>query len=385
MNFDLSEEQMMLKNSARKLMEREVVPFLASFPEDRPLPPEKIKELLRKLIPLGYLGNVIPLEYGGAGLDYLTYGLLMEELEPSIYGLVMITGGTARSVYFLGNESQKKAFIPQILSAEKIGCSAITEPNVGSNPAFIQTRAVLEGDHYILNGTKTWITNGAFADVAFVLATSDPGKGRKGLCRFIVEKEVSPFQARPMATLEEDWQVPSVGELIFEDCRVPKENVLGAPGEGLKDTLVAFQAARCFVAIGSIGLAQRAIDAAVGYAKERVQFGKVIGQFQLIQSMVADMIAETDAARLLTYRALLQIQKGVRCARETSIAKLYATEAAVRVTSMAIQIHGAYGLSKEYPVERLFRGARMMTIPDGTTQIQKLIVAREILGLQAFV
>ena len=385
MNFDLSEEQIMLKDSARKLMEREVAPFLASFPKDRPLPPEKIKELLNKLIPLGYLGSIIPAEYGGAGLDYLTYGVLMEELDPNIYGLVMITGGTARSVYFLGSETQKKAFIPPILSAEKIGCSAITEPNVGSNPAFIQTRAVLDGDHYILNGTKTWITNGAFADVAFVLATTDPAKGRKGLCRIIVEKEVSPFQAKPISTLEEDWQIPSVGELILEDCRVPKENVLGVPGEGLKDTLVGFQAARCFVAIGSIGLAQRAIDAAVRYAKERVQFGKVIGKFQLIQAMIADMIAETDAARLLAYRALSLVQKGKRCARETSIAKFYATEAAVKVTSMAIQIHGAYGLSKEYPVEALFRGARMMTIPDGTTQIQKLIVAREILGMQAFV
>jgi alkylation response protein AidB-like acyl-CoA dehydrogenase len=385
MNFDLSEEQIMLKDSARKLMGREVVPFLASFPKDRSLPPDKIKELLKKLIPLGYLGSVIPVEYGGAGLDYLTYGLLMEELEPSIYGLVMITGGTARSVYFWGNETQKRTFIPPILSAEKIGCSAITEPNVGSNPALVQTRAVLHGGHYVLNGTKTWITNGAFADFAFTLATTDPTQGKKGLCRFIVDKEVSPFKAKAIETLEEDWQVPSVGELVFEDCRVPQENVLGASGEGLKDTLVAFQAARCFVAIGSIGLAQRAIDATVRYAKERVQFGKVIGKFQLIQAMVADMIAETDAARLLAYRALLKVQKGVRCARETSIAKFYATEAAVRVTSMAIQVHGAYGLSKEYPVEALFRGARMMTIPDGTTQIQKLIVAREILGMQAFV
>ena len=385
MNFDLSEEQIMLKDSARKLMEREVAPFLASFPKDRPLPPEKIKELLKKLIPLGYLGSIIPAEYGGAGLDYLTYGVLMEELDPNIYGLVMITGGTARSVYFLGNETQKKTFIPPILSGEKIGCSAITEPNVGSNPAFVQTRAVLDGGHYVLNGTKTWITNGAFADIAFTLATTDPSKGKNGLCRFVVDKEISPFKAKAIETLEEDWQVPSVGELVFEDCRVPKENILGVSGEGLKDTLVAFQAARCFVAMGSIGLAQRAVDAAVRYAKERVQFGKVIGKFQLIQAMIADMIAETDAARLLTYRALLQIQKGVRCARETSIAKFYATEAAVKVTSMAIQIHGAYGLSKEYPVERLFRGARMMTIPDGTTQIQKMIVAREILGMQAFV
>jgi alkylation response protein AidB-like acyl-CoA dehydrogenase len=385
MNFDLSEEQIMLKDSARKLMEREVAPLLAGFPNDRPLPQKNIKELLKKLIPLGYLGNVIPAEYGGSGLDYLTYGVLMEELDPRIYGLVMITGGTARSVYFLGNEFQKRTFIPPILAGEKIGCSAITEPNVGSNPVFVQTRAVLEGDHYVLNGTKTWITNGAFADIAFTLATTDPSQGKNGLCRFVVDKEISPFKAKAIETMEEDRQVPSVGELVFEDCRVPKENILGVSGEGLKDTLVAFQAARCFVAIGSIGLAQRAIDAAVRYAKERVQFGKVIGKFQLIQAMIADMVAETDAARLLAYRALSLVQKGKRCARETSIAKFYATEAAVKVTSMAIQIHGAYGLSKEYPVEALFRGARMMTIPDGTTQIQKLIVAREILGMQAFV
>jgi alkylation response protein AidB-like acyl-CoA dehydrogenase len=385
MNFDLSEEQTMLKESAKKLMEREVLPFLASYPQDQPLSLDRIKILLKKLIPLGYLGNIIPVEYGGAGLDFLTYGLMMEEIEPSLFGLVMITGGTARSVYLLGNESQKRAFIPPLVSGEKVGCSAITEPNVGSNPAAVQTKAVLEGDQYVLNGTKTWITNGAFADMAFVLATTDPALGRKGLCRFIVDKKVSPFKAKAIETLEESFQIPSVGELSFEDCWVPRENVLGTPGEALKATLIGFQAARCLVAIGSINMARRAIEASVRYAKERVQFGRPIGKFQLIQSMLADMIAETDASRLLTYRALTLVDKGVRCARETSIAKYYSTEAAVRVTSMAIQIHGAYGLSKEYAVERLFRGARMMTIPDGATQIQKLIVGRETLGLQAFV
>ncbi len=385
MNFDLSEEQTMLKASAKKLMEREVLPFLASYPQDQPLSLDRIKILLKKLIPLGYLGNIIPVEYGGAGLDFLTYGLMMEEIEPSLFGLVMITGGTARSVYLLGNESQKRAFIPPLVSGEKVGCSAITEPNVGSNPAAVQTKAVLDGDHYVLNGTKTWITNGAFADMAFVLATTDPALGRKGLCRFIVDKKVSLFKAKAIETLEESFQIPSVGELSFEDCRVPRENILGTPGEALKATLIGFQAARCLVAIGSINMARRAIEASVRYAKERVQFGRPIGKFQLIQSMLADMIAETDASRLLTYRALTLVDKGVRCARETSIAKYYSTEAAVRVTSMAIQIHGAYGLSKEYAVERLFRGARMMTIPDGATQIQKLIVGRETLGLQAFV
>jgi len=385
MDFDFTDEQRMLKDSARKLMEREIVPFLAGFPENQPLPLEEIKNLLKKLIPLGYLGSTIPEEWGGAGLDYLTYGLLLEEAEPSIFGLVMLQAGTARSVYLLGNEDQRRAFIPHLVSGEKVGCSAITEPNVGSDTANIQTRAVLDGDQYILNGTKMWITNGSFADMAFVLAGADPSKGPKGLSRFIVDRDISPYETRPLAIMEDNEQIPSVGELIFENCRIPKGNLLGGAGAGLKDTFRGFQAARCFVALNSVNIAQRAIEAAVRYAKERNQFGRPIGQFQLIQAMIADMTSLTDAGRFLAYRGLAMVDKGVRCAKETSLAKFYATEAAVKVTSMAIQIHGAYGLSREYPVERLFKQARVMTIPDGTTQIQKLIVGREVTGLRAFV
>ncbi|MBU2548843.1 MAG: acyl-CoA dehydrogenase family protein [Proteobacteria bacterium] len=385
MDFDLTDEQRMLKESARKLMEREVVPYLNGFPTGRPMALDDIKGLLKKLIPLGYLGNVIPEEYGGAGLDYMTYGCLMEELDPSIYGLVMLAGSTPRSIYILGDEEQKRKYIPPMLSAEKVGCSCITEPNVGSYTAGIQTRAIPDGDDYVINGAKMWITNGSFADMAFVLASSDPEKGAKGLSRFIVDKDVSPWEARPIPTMGDDGRIPAVGELVFEDCRVPKRNMLGDSGGGLKATLIGFQAARCLVGMGSLIFATRAIEAAVQYAKERTQFGRPIGQFQLIQDKIADMAALTDAARLLIYRGLSLVDKGGRCARETSMAKFFATEAAVKVTSMAIQIHGAYGLSTEYPVERLFRGARMMTIPDGTTEIQKLIVAREILGMQAFV
>ncbi len=385
MDFDLTDEQKMLKESARKLMKREVGPFLDSFPEGQPLSFEDFQTILKKLIPLGYLGSTVSEEYGGAGLDHLTYGLLMEELDPAIFGLTMITGGTARSIEVMGNEDQKKAYIPPLLSAGRIGCAAITEPNVGSHTAAIETRAMPDGDHYVINGSKMWITNGSFADVCILLASVDPEKGYKGLGRFIVDKNVSPWEARAIPTMGDDGKIPAVGELIFEDCRIPKENALGNPGEGLKETLIEFQTARCLVAIGSIIFAKRAIDAAVRYARERRQFGRPIGQFQLVQDMIADMIAQTDAARLLTYRALALVAKGGRCVKETSMAKFYATEAAVKVTSLAIQIHGAYGLSTEYPVERLFRGARMMTIPDGTTQIQKLIVAREVLGMQAFV
>ena len=385
MNFDLTDEQRMLKESARKLNEREVVPFLAQFPKGQAIALDDIKALLKKLIPLGYLGSTVSEEYGGAGLNYVTYAHIMEELDPDIFGLVMITSGTAKSIQVMGSEEQKRKYIPLIVSAEKVGCAAITEPNVGSNTAAIETRAVPDGDEFILNGTKMWITNGSFADLCILLANVDPSKGYKGIGRFVVDKDFSPWEARPIMTLGDDGKIPAVGELVFEDCRIPKENSLGVPGEGLKETLIEFQAARCFVAIGSLIFATRAIEEAVKYARERTQFGRPIGQFQLIQAMIADMVAETDAARLLTYRGLSMVDKGVRCSKETSMAKFYATEAAVNVTSKAIQIHGAYGLSTEYPVERLFRGARMMTIPDGTTQIQKLVVARDVLGMQAFV
>jgi alkylation response protein AidB-like acyl-CoA dehydrogenase len=385
MDFELTDEQRMLKESARKLMEREVVPYLAQFPEDRPLAAEQIKTLFKKLIPLGYLGGSVPEEYGGAGLDFLTYVLLMEELDPFIFLPVMITSGIPGLIYRMGTEAQKKAFIPPLMSGDKIGCTAITEPNVGSNPVDIQTRAVLDGDHFILNGTKTWITNGGFADLGFILTNVAPEKGRKGLNFLIVDRDESPFATRVLHLLGDDRRVPTVGELVFADCRVPRENLIGVSGEGLRETMIIFQSARCLVALNSVIFAQRALEAAISYAKERTQFGRPIGQFQLIQDMLADMAALTDAARLLTYRASALAAKGVRCHKEASIAKFYATEAAVKVTSMAIQIHGAYGLSPEYPVERLFRGARVLTIPDGTTQIQKLIVARELVGMQAFV
>jgi len=385
MNFELTEEQKMLKESARRLMEREVRPYLAQFPEHQAMTPEQIKGLLKKLIPLGYLGGVIPEKAGGAGLDFLTYVLLMEELDPEIFILVMITGGAANQIQVLGSETLRKAYLPPLLAGEKIGCVGITEPNVGSNPRAVQTRAVLENNQYVINGTKMWISNGSFTDICLVLANSNPSQGAKGISFFLVDKEVSPFETKAIPILGEDPRLPPVGELLFENCRIPKENVIGLPGEGLRETMVIFQSARCLVALNSVIFAQKALEAAVAYARQRTQFGRPIGQFQLIQGMIADMAALTDTARLLTYRASALVDQGVRMHKEASMAKFFATEAAVKVTSMAIQVHGAYGLSPEYPVEKLFRGARVMTIPDGATQIQKLTVAREMLGLSAFV
>jgi alkylation response protein AidB-like acyl-CoA dehydrogenase len=385
MDFELTDEQRMLKESARKLLQSEVEPYLAQFPVDRQMTPSEIKTLLKKFIPLGYLGSTIPEEYGGAGMDFLTYILLMEELVPVVYLPLMLTAAAARMIYAWGNEDQRKTYTPPLLSADKIGCGAVTEPNVGSNPAAIQMRAVLDGDRYLINGSKMWISNGAFSDIALVLARTNTGKGGNDINFFIVDKETSPYEAKATPIMGDDPRIPHVGELTFEDCRVPRENILGAPGEGLKHTMILFQTARCLVAMNSVVFAQRALDAAIHYARERTQFGKPIGQFQLIQAMIADMAALTDAARLLTYRASALADREGWLHKEASMAKFFATEAAVKVTSMAIQIHGAYGLSPEYPVEKLFQGARVMTIPDGTTQIQQLIVARDLLGMSAFV
>ncbi|MBU2548911.1 MAG: acyl-CoA dehydrogenase family protein [Proteobacteria bacterium] len=384
MDFGINEEQRMIQDAAKRLMKQEIQPVLAKYPAGSTLPVDEIRNLLKRLIPMGYLGNTIPEADGGAGLDWVTFGLLMEVIEPVLYGVTMITGALARGIAVSGSEEQKKTYLPGLLSADRIGCSGITEPNVGSATYSIQTRAVEDGDHYIINGTKMWITNGPFADLCTVLATVDPGRGRDGICMLIVDKKVSPWVARPMEVMV-DSTIPSVGELIFEDCRVPKENLLVPPGHGLKAQLSAFSAARCFVGLGSLITAQLAYEAAVKYARERTQWGKPIGRFQLIQNMIAEMYALIETSRLLIFRGLWMLDQGTRCIKESSLAKFYATEAAIKVTSMAIEVHGAYGLSKEYPVADLYKKGRMGTIPDGTNEIQRLVIGREILGLSAFV
>lgn len=386
MDFDFTDEQKMIQETARKLMEREIVPIAGEYDRTKALlDRQKLKDLLDKIAPLGYLGHVIPEEWGGAELDYVTFCILMEELfraYASLGGVILIQSGS-RTIHELGTEEQKTRCLPGLISGEKILCAAITEPNVGSNNADIETLAKRDGDSYVINGTKTWISNGSISDIAIVVAQTEKGAGAKGICHLLVEREESPYTTRELPKL--GLRSFPTSEVVFEDCRVPKENLLVRPGEGLKRIFQVYEGARATMAIGSVGMAQAAIEASVRYAKERYQFGKPIGSFQLIQEMIADMIAETDAARLLAYRAFRMIDQGVRCDREASIAKFYATEAAVRVTSKAIQIHGAYGLSEEYPVERYFRDARSFTIPDGTTEIQKLIVARRVLGMQAFV
>ena len=385
MDFDFTEEQKMLKSNVRDFLAKEIAPVVDERDRQGPFTKEEVIGYIKKLMPFGYYTGNLPEEYGGMGLNATTSAILNEELTYvwSSLAATIFIASLAPGILLLAPEELRKKFLPRIAAGELIGCGAITEPNAGSDAAAMETTAVLDGDEYVINGTKTWISNGTIADVCNVLAVTDKSKGPLGISMIVVEKEVSPFQARELHKI--GWRAFPTAELSFVDCRVPKNNLLGDPAEGYRRTMQQFETARSGMAIMAAGISQAAIDASIKYAQERKQFGRPIGSFQMIQEMIADMIAETEASRLLAYRALDLIDKGVRARLESSLAKAYACEAAVRVTSKAIQIHGAMGYSDEYPVERYFRDARMLTIPDGTTQIQKLVVGREAIGIRAFV
>lgn len=392
MDFDFTEEQKMLKGSVREFLDKEITPIADERDRKGPLTREETIYFIKKLMPFGYYHGILPNEYGGLGLDYKTYGLLYEELAYSWAGLAgTINLAEVRFLPFF-TEEMRKRLIPRVAAGELIACHAITEPGAGSNAADIQTTATLDGNHYIINGVKTWISDGSIADICVLFATTDRTKGPLGLSIFVVEKDTSPFQARNL--LKIGLHAWPTSELVFDDCRIPKENnlLLSLLGDSSGDSMVnayttlmqVFDVVRPLWALHSVGIAQAAIDASVNYAKERIQFGKLIGSFQLVQSMIYDMVVQTEAARLLAYRAMDMIEKGEKCRKESSMAKAYATEAAVGVTSKAIEIHGAYGLSQDLPLERYYRDARVWTIPDGTTEIQKLIVGREILKIRAY-
>jgi alkylation response protein AidB-like acyl-CoA dehydrogenase len=386
MDFELTKEQKLLKSAAREVMEKEVIPFADEWDKNHLLHDRKtLKMLLDKLLPLGWIGATLPEEAGGQSLDHVSYGIIVEEIGrasvPLASILALIDVGIECILVF-GTPAQKEKFLPSLWTCEKLSCSANSEASSGSNPDEIETSAVLDGNYYVINGTKIWITNGSISDLAIITAQTERGSGRSGICRLIVEKEVSPYETRDLPLMGFRAAPPS--ELVFTDCRVPKENMLIPPGgKGLEGLLTAFVTGRINVASCSVGVAQAAIDASIRFAKERYQFGKPIGKFQLIQEMVVDMVAQTQAARLLTFQARSMIDKGIPCLKEASIAKLYATQAAVKVTSMAVQIHGTTGVSEELPLQRYFRDACCNIFPDGTIEIQKLIAGRSILGLSA--
>lgn len=386
MFLDYTEEQRLMAETARNFVAREILPLDQRYDFSRPITREEFREIWQGLLPaLMRLTEGIDV----SELDYISLGIFLEEIfkaNPSLACTIAMALGPAGMLHLFGGEGLKKKYIPLIISAQKIGCSAITEPDVGSNPAEVRSTAVLDGDSYVLNGTKTWISCAHISDLAVVTCRLREG-GEESLGLLLVDREVSPYESSELPHL--GLKAFPTGELYFSDCVVPRENRIGGTGKGkskgdLKMVFQGFEYARTGMAIGAVAMAQAAFEHAVAYARERRQWGKFIGEHQMIQEMIADMATSIETARLLAYRALSLLQQGKRCDREASMAKYYATEMAVEVTSKAIQIHGANGLSEEYPVERIFRDARMFTIPDGTTQIQKLIVARDILGLSAF-
>ncbi|HUV51743.1 MAG TPA: acyl-CoA dehydrogenase family protein [Dehalococcoidia bacterium] len=385
MDFDFTEEQQMLKASVRNFLEKEIAPLVNEHEKKGPLTKAETLGFIKQLLPFGFLSGFLPEKYGGSQLEAKTNGILVEELSRvwgSLAGTIFIAAGFLWVLNEAGSPEQKERLLPLGASGEYIGCLAITEPNAGSDVSSLETVATLEGNNYLLNGTKTWISNGSIADAAFVLATTDKTLGPLGMAFFLVEKNKSNFTARELHKL--GMRSFPTSELSFDDCKVPKESALD-PGAGYKRTMAFFDISRAMVGAMCSGISQAAIDASIKYAQERTQFGRPIGSFQMIQEMLVDMITETEAGRLLSFRALDLLDKGQKCRWQSSLAKAYATEAAVRTTSKAIQIHGAMGLSDEFAVERYFRDARTMTIPDGTTQMQKLIVGRDILGIRALV
>ena len=378
MNLDLTEEQQLLQRSVREFAEAEVKPHAKEIDETGRFPLDTFK----KAAELGLTGIAVPDNYGGAGMDHVSYAIVIEEISR-----VCASTGTILSVqnslycdpiYRFGTDEQKQKFLIPYARGEKIGCYALTEPQAGSNAAALATKAVRKGDAYVVNGTKAWITNGGAADAALVYVNTQPEKGEKGITALVVEKGTRGFA---VGKEEKKLGVHATActELSFSDCEVPVANRIGNEGEGYKVALSTLDGGRIGIAAQATGIAQGAFEAALSYAQQRQAFGHPIADFQAIQFMLADMATELDAARLLARRAAWKQDSGARFTMEASIAKLFASEMSTRVTHKAIQIHGGYGYSREYPVERNYRDARITEIYEGTSEIQRLVISSLVL------
>ena len=379
MDFALTQDQKMVRDMVREFAVNELEPVAAEIDESREFP----TATLRKMAGLGLMGVIIPEEYGGAGMDFTTLAIICEEISRvcASHGVIIAVNNSlcAYPIYHFGTEELRKKYLPDLCSWKKLGAIGITEPKAGSDPAAMETTAVDKGDHYVLSGTKAWITNGEAAETFVVFAYTDPGQRHKGMSAFVVEKDFEGFSVGKHENL---MGIRATGncELIMDECIVPKENLLGELGGGFKVVMHTLDASRIDIGAQGVGISQGALDASIKYAKERVQFGKPIAEFEMIQDMIAQMSAQTDAARLLVYRAGWMKDSGAkRFTREAAIAKYFAAETVVAVTRMAVQIHGGNGYSKEYPVERMYRDAKIVEIYEGTSQIQKIVIARSAL------
>lgn len=385
MNFLPTEEQRLAVEGFNRFLDTKLEPIVRRYQPDKLIEKERMLEIFRMMLPYGMGGNgLISEAHGGLGMPWLTYAMMYDNLarvsaDVAISLLIQQLG--AYSLEVCSNDAMRQKYLPRMLRGEIIACSGISEPGVGSNVAEVTCRAKADGDHFIVSGEKTWISNGHYSDFCMVVVrTSDDGA--RGLSMILVDRQEHGYESRNIDKL--GLNSTSTAQLFFDNVRVPAGNMMIQAGTGLKNTLVLFEKARPMVVLTSVGIAQAALNKAIAYAKERRQHGKPIGQHQLIQAMLADSAIQLDAARLLIYRAFDLIDHGVRSEVESAMAKCYATEIAVDVASKAVQIHGGNGITKDFGVELLFRNARMMTIPDGTTEIQKLIIGRALTGLNAF-
>jgi alkylation response protein AidB-like acyl-CoA dehydrogenase len=380
MDFELTSEQKQIQAQARQFAEEEVAPVAREADEKGEFP----LHLVKRMGELGFLAGPIEPEYGGSGMDYVSYALLCEELgraDSSVRGFLTVhTSLVSLCIRDWGSEEQKRRYLPHLATGEWIGCYALTEPNAGSDAASMETTAREEGNHYVLDGEKIWITNGTSAHIAIVFATRDRSARHRGICAFIVDTNIPGFHREPMAGRELGHRASEHVHITFKECRVPKSALLGAPGEGFKVAMSALDRGRLGVAAGAVGVAQACLDACVAFAKQRRQFGQRIADFEMIQAALADMAADVEAARLLVYRAAWTKDQGLPATKATSIAKLFATEAAVKAASEAVLMHGNRGYSNEFPVERYYRDIKGLQIYEGTSHIQRVIIARELVG-----
>jgi alkylation response protein AidB-like acyl-CoA dehydrogenase len=378
LDFQLSDEQLQLKKMVRDFAAREIAPNVMKWDEPGTFPLETVKELGK----LGLMGTIFPTEYGGAGMGYIEYVTAIEELSrvDGSVGIIVAahTSLCSNHIFVAGNEEQKRKYVPKLATGEFLGAWGLTEPGAGSDAGGARCSAVRRGDNWVLNGTKTFITNGHYADVAVVVAVTDKTAGTHGLSAFVVEKGTKGFRAGKKEN-KLGLRASDTSELIFEDCEIPAENLLGHEGRGFVDAMKVLDGGRISIAALGLGMAQGAYEAALNYSKERKQFGQAISEFQAIAFKLADLATEIDAARLLTHRAAAMKDAGMKTTLESSMAKLYSSEVAVKCANEGLQIHGGYGFIKDYPAEKFYRDVKLCTIGEGTSEIQRLVIARQIL------
>jgi alkylation response protein AidB-like acyl-CoA dehydrogenase len=378
MEFEYTPEQIQLRREVRDFAAAEIAPHVMAWDEAQTFPLAVIK----KLGQLGYMGSIFPEELGGAGLGYVEYAIIIEELSrvDGSVGIIVAahTSLCSNHIYKAGSDEQKQKYLPKLASGEFIGSWSLTEPEAGSDAAGTRTTAMRQGDEWVLNGSKTFTTNAHYADVCVGMAVTDRAASQHGISAFIFEKDTPGFSVGKKEN-KLGLRASATGEVLFHNCRLPDAQRLGKLNEGFVDSLRILDGGRISIAALSIGMAQGAFDAALKYARIRKQFGRPISEFQAIQHKLVDMATDLDASRLLTYRAATRLDAGKRVTRESAMAKLFASEAAVRIAGEAVQIHGGYGFIKDYPVEKFYRDVKLCTIGEGTSEIQRLVIARQLL------